>query len=265
MHASTATLIYTTIPVWGAFLSFLVRGESPGNATTLGAALLLSLAVGGQAFRGAAAALGAVRGLEGLEAAETGMGFLPKLELAAPKANSEALPAALLSTQLKLPFYAGEAQRVMAETKLRLAAAKSSLESWSGSLFEGLTGSGSGGSNDGQNNPPDAVALAHSTAETFHGFPIQTIGAPTSPLFGAADTALHAGGMLAKSLADKAEALGTALTSESVHILDAGLRTAASAEQAMAQSWEAAAQPPLGWIAHGAALDVATWCHLLPH
>ncbi|GAQ84135.1 hypothetical protein KFL_001770210 [Klebsormidium nitens] len=279
VHASTATLIYTTIPVWGAFLSFLVRGEPPGNATTLGAALLVSLAVGGQAFRGAAAAFGAVRGLEGLEAAETGMAFLPKLELAAPKANSEALPAALLSTQLKLPFYAAEAQRVMAETKLRLAAAKSSLESWSGSLIGGLTGPNSEELNGSQNNPstavstlnpvPDAAALAHRTAEASHAYPIHPgVEAPSSHLVGTADAAIHAGGTLAKSFVDKAEALGAVLTSGSVQITDfanEGLRTAASAEQNLAQSWITAVEPPLSWIGHVAALDVATWCHLLRH
>jgi hypothetical protein len=35
VHASTATLIYTTIPIWGAFFSFLVRGESIGEPATL--------------------------------------------------------------------------------------------------------------------------------------------------------------------------------------------------------------------------------------
>jgi hypothetical protein len=254
--ASTATLIYTTIPLWGALLSFLLHGELPGGATTLGATVLLSAALGSQVSRGAWAAFG--RGVEATEA--TVWPSSPWPQQARPSLKTETLPAALLSTQLKLPFYASEAQRVLGETK---QAVKTALDSWGSSLLGDSTVPGAQAfaptSPRGQSPPqdpppracslrpspaneaasshgnsvPDTAALAHSTASS-HLAPVHAFSETQAGhgVGGVADAAVHAGGLLAKSFAHAADAFGGS---------------------------------PLGWMAHVLARDVDTWSHILRH
>eukprot|EP00850_Spirogloea_muscicola_P013338 SM000090S24300 [mRNA] locus=s90:109508:112903:- [translate_table: standard] len=120
VHASTATLIYTTIPIWGAFFTFLLSGDTPGPSVLLGFLVIISASFLAQATS---------------PADETQTPPVPDVALQVHEAETkepqepskgltEHFPAALLSSQLKFPFYAAQAQRLMAEVKLKVAALK---------------------------------------------------------------------------------------------------------------------------------------------
>ena len=177
VHASIATLVYTTIPIWGAVFSFFLRGEAPGAPAVLGGALIVITSVSAQRavleekleqmrrarqeravlFRRRSStherqdddtrSLSSSSGdtmrmptelrAEAGESVKTSEVSGPEFEVHAGKEGEKEkglclslpthLSAALLTSQLKFPFYAAQAQRVMAETKVKVASFKAFL------------------------------------------------------------------------------------------------------------------------------------------
>ena len=181
--ASTAMLAYTTIPIWGALFSFLLRGDMPAPPAVVGGGFIVAVSLAAQALmvRGSLTARAAGRegggdalsssssssnrgssssesenvlssdgtdavlecgkvclqsgslpqkapgpAAEGAEGAGGGSGSesegQPSKE--AEGKTAEGLSVALLSSQLKFPFYAAQAKQMLVKLKVKLGALK---------------------------------------------------------------------------------------------------------------------------------------------
>lgn len=157
VHASTATLIYTTIPLWGALFAFLLRSETLLETAAVAAQLVV---VAGFVSRWLATHHDSL--------------------LRAPRRNASAdhLPGAFLSSQLKFPFYAAQAQKLITEAKMNVGAIKGMLMSC------GLATAGK--TSDLAGSPPSGLVgttahsadhLAQAAAAAVHGTQLADLAA----------------------------------------------------------------------------------------
>jgi hypothetical protein len=104
VHASTATMVNTTIPIWGAFLSFFLRGESLDDSAIAGGSVILAASLFAQL-------------VTNQDAEHQTLNRNPK-----PPGHVQ---GALITSQLKFPYYAAQAKRLLVEAKFKLLSMKS--------------------------------------------------------------------------------------------------------------------------------------------
>ncbi len=145
--ASTVTMINTTIPIWGAFLSFLLRGDVPGESAVLGGSVILCASLFAQIATKqdnlnapkitCKAQTFEYRSLSGRNSETSkSRAYDHRKE---PRANAgstakrftpaDHVQGAIISSQLKFPYYAAQVKKLLAEVKLKLASAKSAVVS----------------------------------------------------------------------------------------------------------------------------------------
>jgi len=140
-------MINTTIPIWGAFLSFLLRGDVPGESAVLGGSVILCASLFAQ-IATKQDNLNApkitckvqtfeYRSLSGRNSETSkSRAYDHRKE---PRANAgstakrftpaDHVQGAIISSQLKFPYYAAQVKKLLAEVKLKLASAKSAVVS----------------------------------------------------------------------------------------------------------------------------------------
>lgn len=126
VHASTATMVNTTIPVWGAFLSFFLRGESLDDSAIVGGSVILVASLFAQL----------VSKQDDTPRPHRNPTFEEHDDPQPRKASSTAsspspdpaadhVQGAIITSQLKFPYYAAQAKRLLVEAKLKLLCVKS--------------------------------------------------------------------------------------------------------------------------------------------
>ena len=128
VHASTATMVNTTIPIWGAFLSFFLRGETLDDSAIVGGLVILGASFFAQLLT---------------NQDDTGTPQqAPKPQLQPPiRSSASVKPAAdhvqgaIITSQLKFPYYAAQAKRLLLDAKIKLLFAKSFIMSATSTLL----------------------------------------------------------------------------------------------------------------------------------
>jgi hypothetical protein len=128
VHASTATMVNTTIPIWGAFLSFFLRGETLDDSAIVGGLVILGASFFAQLLT---------------NQDDTGTPQqAPKPQLQPPiRSSASVKPAAdhvqgaIITSQLKFPYYAAQAKRLLVDAKIKLLSAKSFIMSATSTLL----------------------------------------------------------------------------------------------------------------------------------
>lgn len=106
VQASTATMVNTTIPIWGAFLSFILRGDTLDDSAIVGGLVILVASFFAQ--------------LISKEDDETRP---PQIE--EPPVKGDHVQGAIIASQLKFPYYAAQAKRLLVDAKMKLLSVKS--------------------------------------------------------------------------------------------------------------------------------------------
>jgi hypothetical protein len=142
IHASTATLVYTTIPVWGAILSFFAHHEAPAESAVIGGLVIMGTSIYFQLTsfkeesiyftdrgkKSETASSPAPENEELLKGSQSdSVARAVKEEFSGDKHSRGYFPGALLTSQLKFPYYAAQAKKLLAELKIKLGAVKSLL------------------------------------------------------------------------------------------------------------------------------------------
>jgi len=141
VHASTATMVNTTIPIWGAFLSFFLRGDTLDDSAIVGGLVILVASIFAQLVSKQDDTRAPPRPQQ--YATSEDQDFQPR-----PPGKSEVVPSdpqpqelqpspptskpvadqvqgAIITSQLKFPYYAAQAKRLLVEAKLKLLSMKS--------------------------------------------------------------------------------------------------------------------------------------------
>jgi hypothetical protein len=154
VSGSTTTMINTTIPLWGAFFSFLLRGDVPGESAVLGGSVILCASFFAQmATKQDDSVLNAPKLKISKQQTFNQSGDLTTSKaaasdqsLATSTANDVFTPAAdhvqegIINSQLKSPYYAAQVKKLIAELKLTVMSAKSAVAA-SLKVFAGTAGS----------------------------------------------------------------------------------------------------------------------------
>lgn len=173
--ASTATMVNTTIPIWGAFLSFFLRGETLDDSAVVGGLVILAASLFAQIMskqgdsdapipsRKSFPVQTANPGIEtGNSVSETNS------ETTNPKPAADHVQGAIITSQLKFPYYAAQAKRLLVEAKLKILSVKSIVMSATSSMLMTTPSA-----------PPDtgahvqqAVSMANNVAPSFNQAPM---------------------------------------------------------------------------------------------
>ncbi|CAM6092480.1 unnamed protein product [Calypogeia fissa] len=195
IHASTATLVYTTIPVWGAFLSFFAHHETPAESAFIGGLVIMVTSIYAQ-LTTTDVDIPLLQGNKSKVSTFTDSNLEPSNEVHGSKVSrSDCItpakdeptlgnkrtehhdyhPGALLTSQLKFPYYAAQAKRLLADVKIKLGALKSILLTTVSSKILTSTPSGTPTSSSPGVNP------ASGTSSTGAPSPnLQAISLPSS-------------------------------------------------------------------------------------
>ncbi|KAL2650463.1 hypothetical protein R1flu_018591 [Riccia fluitans] len=150
VHASTATLVYTTIPLWGAFLSFFTSGgaDFPTDSAVIGGlaiaatcsfyAHFISKDDEVEDFKVLPAAAKSIKKASTLKSSTTAITNQNSETAAHVSEGKDYFPAGLLVSQLKFPYYAAQAKGLLAKIKFKLGVLKSL-----GFVFTGISTTGS--------------------------------------------------------------------------------------------------------------------------
>jgi hypothetical protein len=177
IHASTATMVNTTIPIWGAFLSFFLRGETLDDSAVVGGLVILAASLFAQIMskqddsdapvpsRKSFPVQTANPGIEtGNSVSETNS------ETTNPKPAADHVQGAIITSQLKFPYYAAQAKRLLVEAKLKILSVKSIVMSATSSMLmttpPGPPGAGV--------HAQQAVSMANNVAPSFNQAPPMT-------------------------------------------------------------------------------------------
>eukprot|EP00897_Mesotaenium_endlicherianum_P001831 jgi/Mesen1/1676/ME000137S00592 len=293
VHAHTATLVYTTIPIWGAFFAFLVHGDAPEISAVLGGTVILAASLSAQRAAGeedeydeatrplqmtptAAMSAGASDGFQA--GRRSGVGAVPRSDDEEPAISPSArgrsvdedvtlqahddrgaspsektllkktskkakasdgsqLQAALLTSQLKFPFYATQAQHLLTQAKLKLAAAKSALVALEASALGWANQQPPGGASSAVSSASSAASGATNlgaTAQHAASAVASNAGAPAAGVNAVVTSVFAAAGHLA---AAAASTLGEALFASIPHAIpDAVSRGALAVSSAQEES-----------------------------
>lgn len=118
VHASTATMVNTTIPIWGAFLSFVLRGETLDGSAMVGGSVILVTSIFAQLVSHRDDTASSKNSDSQVQKPEP----VPKTQK--PKQEADHVQGAIITSQLKFPYYAAQAKRLLVEAKLKLATVK---------------------------------------------------------------------------------------------------------------------------------------------
>ncbi|KAJ7519205.1 hypothetical protein O6H91_20G028500 [Diphasiastrum complanatum] len=130
VNASVATLIYMTIPVWGAFFSTLLRHKSPSELELVGAPMILlatmwtnkmtseQLTNSSQPYQNDQGLTRQNRDQSShlnrrQEFSRPDEGYLMEIVLASTLLSADHLPGVMLISQLKSPFYTAQTERLV--------------------------------------------------------------------------------------------------------------------------------------------------------
>lgn len=135
VHASTATLVYTTIPVWGAFLSYFTSHDVPTDSAIMGGLVIAVTSIYAQIistdedYKTPSSSWTPPPPLkssdESMKSSSTTSISKNADEGSSCSGGPDYFPAGLLTSQLKFPYYAAQAKGLLAEIKLKLGALKS--------------------------------------------------------------------------------------------------------------------------------------------
>lgn len=136
VHASTATMVNTTIPIWGAFLSFLLRGESLDDSALVGGLVILVASLFAQLVS-KQDDTDTPRPLQTTAACEVEESQPRKMVSSPPDPNpaTDHVQGAIITSQLKFPYYAAQAKRLLVEAKVKLVSVKSLVMSATSALL----------------------------------------------------------------------------------------------------------------------------------
>ena len=136
VHASTATMVNTTIPIWGAFLSFLLRGESLDDSALVGGSVILVASLFAQLVS-KQDDTDTPRSLQTNAACEVEESRPRKVVSSPTDPNPAAdhVQGAIITSQLKFPYYAAQAKRLLVEAKVKLVSVKSLVMSATSTLL----------------------------------------------------------------------------------------------------------------------------------
>lgn len=192
LHASTATLVYTTIPVWGAFLSFYAHHETPVESAVIGGLVIMSISIYAQMTstnadaphsrkkKKASAKRRPDSKPDNVEASKSNVSSaddvsVAKDESAGDKTTNDNFPGALLTSQLKFPYYAAQAKRLLADVKIKLGAIKSllltSVSSGIATSTTGISTPGTPGANPANIGSTPVVGPTSSNVNGEHSLP----------------------------------------------------------------------------------------------
>jgi hypothetical protein len=206
VSGSTTTMINTTIPLWGAFFSFLLRGDVPGESAVLGGSVILCASFFAQmATKQVDSVLNAPKLKISKQQTFNQSGDLTTSKaassdqsLATSTANDVFTPAAdhvqeaIINSQLKSPYYATQVKKLMGEPKLTVVSAKSAVAA-SLKVFAGTAGGVTTSSLMSSSNGPaemssNATAAAATATAAVHA---STTASTASAITSVAATAVH--------------------------------------------------------------------------
>ncbi|KAG0559717.1 hypothetical protein KC19_10G125100 [Ceratodon purpureus] len=134
VHASTATMVNTTIPIWGAFLSFFLRGETLDDSAIVGGTVILVASLFAQLVSKQDDTISPRPASE--EPKDSQPPELPSNSSTPnPNPTADHVQGAIITSQLKFPYYAAQAKRLLVEAKFKLLSVKSLVMSATSTLL----------------------------------------------------------------------------------------------------------------------------------
>lgn len=217
VHASTATMVNTTIPIWSAFLSFFLRGDTIDDSAIVGGLVILVASFFAQLVSKQddtdtrrPQKLPNTKTLNHQTQAPLPSTPNPKPSSVTDQPVADHVQGAILTSQLKFPYYAAQAKRLLMEAKIKLLSMKSLIMS---TLLH-----------------VDSLHGLHSEAPTAiaTSISVQTLSSGSSPLPNIGAHAAMAGQWLDVGVESAIRALG----SDMVHVTEEAENVARVAEQA---------------------------------
>jgi hypothetical protein len=204
VSGSTTTMINTTIPLWGAFFSFLLRGDVPGESAGLGGSVILCASFFAQmATKQDDSVLNAPKLKISKQQTFIQSGDLTTSKaaasdqsLATSTANDVFTPAAdnvqeaIINSQLKSPYYAAQVKKLMEELKLTVVSAKSAVAA-SLKVLAGTAGSVTTSSLMSSSNGPTEMSSNATAAAATAAVHASTTASTASAISSAAATTVH--------------------------------------------------------------------------
>lgn len=136
VHASTATMVNTTIPIWGAFLSFFLRGETLDDSAIVGGSVILVASFFAQLLTNQDDTDTPPPHCRAPNPEPQNHELHTRTPNSAPgKPAADHVQGAIITSQLKFPYYAAQAKRLLLEAKIKLLSVKSLILSATSTLL----------------------------------------------------------------------------------------------------------------------------------
>ncbi|KAG6544070.1 hypothetical protein Mapa_014487 [Marchantia paleacea] len=207
VHASTATLVYTTIPVWGAFLSYFTSHDVPTDSAIMGGLVIAVTSIYAQIIstdedRKTPSSSSTPLPPSPLKSTDISMKSFSTTsssknadEGSSSSGDPDYFPAGLLTSQLKFPYYAAQAKGLLAEIKLKLGALKSLGFIFTGASTNSLLSASPITSGSSSAAPLTTTTTGSNNFTASHISPTGGPGAPVDVAAAAAHTTITGGGL----------------------------------------------------------------------